>query len=92
MVTQFSCSSTSTFIVTSDFAPYLFQALQKENHPDGIILNHEFDYILNALKDPSFNDQMVGGVPLSVRLYPLIEMIKAAKFSNDKFIIWGSLS
>ena len=92
MVTQFSCSSSATFIVTGDLAPIIFTAIGKEALPEGIILNCEFDTSLYALKEiANSNIQTTSDVPLSARFYPLIEMIKAAKRSNDKFILWRSL-
>ena len=92
MVTQFSCSSSSTFIVTRDLATIIFRTIGKEALSEGIILNCEFDAILTALKkNAKFNPQTVGDIPLSARFYPLIQMIKAAKSSDDKFILWKSL-
>ena len=92
MVTQFSCSSSPTFIVTKDLAPIIFRTIGKEALPEGIILNCEFDTSLYALKEiANSNIQTTSDVPLSARFYPLIEMIKAAKRSNDKFILWRSL-
>ena len=92
MVTQFSCSSSPTFIVTKDLAPIIFRTIGKEALSEGIILNHEFDTSLSALeKNAKLNIQTAGDIPLSARFYPLIQMIKAAKSSNDKFILWKSL-
>ena len=92
MVTQFSCSSSPTFIVTKDLAPIIFRALGKEALSEGIILNCEFDASLSALKkNAKSNIQTAGDIPLSVRFYPLIQMIEAAKSSNDEFILWKSL-
>ena len=50
MVTQFSCSSSPTFIVTKDLAPIIFRTIGKEALSEGIILNCEFDASLSALK------------------------------------------
>lgn len=50
MVTQFSCSSSPTFIVTKDLAPIIFKTIGKEAQSEGIILNYEFDTSLSALK------------------------------------------
>ena len=50
MVTQFSCSSSPTFIVTKDLAPIIFKTIGKEALSEGIILNYEFDASLSALK------------------------------------------
>ena len=92
MVTQFSCSSSPTFIVTKDLAQIIFRTLGKEALSEGIILNCEFDASLSALKkNAKSNIQTAGNIPLSVRFYPLIQMIEAAKSSNDKFILWKSL-
>ena len=92
MVTQFSCSSSPTFIVTKDLAPIIFRTLGKEALAEGIILNCEFDASLSALKkNANLDVQTDGHVPLSVRFYPLIQMINVAKSSNDKFILWKSL-
>ena len=92
MVTQFSCSSSSTFIVTKDLAPIIFKTIEKEALSEGIILNHEFDASLSALKKIAELDiHTDGNIPLSVRFYPLIQMINVAKSSNDKFILWKSL-
>ena len=55
-------------------------------------LNDEFDTSLNALKKNAKSEtQMINEIPLSTRFYPLIQMIEAAKSSNDKFILWKSL-
>ena len=92
MVTQFSCSSSPTFIVTKELAPIIFRTIGKEALSEGIILNCEFDASLSALKkNAKSNIQTAGDIPLSVRFYPLIQMIEAAKSSNDKFILWKSL-
>ena len=92
MVTQFSCSSSPTFIVTKDLAPIIFKTIGKEALSEGIILNCEFDASLSALKKNSKLDiQTDNEIPLSTRFYPLIQMIKSAKSSNDKFILWKSL-
>ena len=92
MVTQFSCSSSPTFIVTKDLAQIIFKTIGKEALSEGIILNCEFDTSLSALKKSAELDtQTDGNIPLSVRFYPLIQMIKVAKSSNDKFILWKSL-
>ena len=92
MVTQFSCSSSPTFIVTRDLAPIIFKTIGKEALSDGLILNSEFDASLSALKkNAKLRVQTAGEIPLSARFYPLIQMIKAAKSSNDKFILWKSL-
>ena len=92
MVTQFSCSSSPTFIVTKDLAPIIFRTLGKEALSEGIILNCEFDASLSALKKNANSDlQIDNEIPLSARFYPLIQMIKSAKSSNDKFILWKSL-
>ena len=92
MVTQFSCSSSPTFIVTRDLAPIIFTTIGKEALSEGIILNCEFDTSLCALeKIANSKIQTTSDVPLSARFYPLIQMIKAAKSSNDKFILWKSL-
>ena len=92
MVTQFSCSSSPTFIVTRELAPIIFRTIGKEAVSEGIILNCEFDASLSALKkNAKLNIQTLGEIPLSVRFHPLIQMIKAAKTSNDKFILWKSL-
>ena len=93
MVTQFSCSSSPTFIVTKDLAPIIFRTIGKESLSEGIILNHEFDASLSALKKKAeLKIQTYSGIPLSIRFYPLVQMIKAAKSSNDEFILWKSLS
>ena len=93
MVTQFSCSSSPTFIVTRDLAPIIFRTIGKEAQSEGIILNYEFDTSLSALKKNAILEiQMTDDIPLSTRFYPLIQMIEAAKSSNDKFILWKSLS
>jgi hypothetical protein len=92
MVTQFSCSSSPTFIVTRDLASIIFRTIGKDGGPDGIILNSEFDTSLKALKKNSkLEIQVTNDIPLSTRFYPLIQMIKIAKSSNDKFILWKSL-
>ena len=92
MVTQFSCSSSPTFIVTKDLAPIVFKTIGKEALSEGIILNCEFDASLSALKkNAKLDTRTFGEIPLSVRFHPLIQMIKAAKTSNDKFILWKSL-
>ena len=92
MVTQFSCSSSPTFIVTKDLAPIIFRALGKEAMSEGIILNSQFDASLSALKkNANLDMQTDNEIPLSARFYPLIQMIKSAKSSNDKFILWKSL-
>ena len=92
MVTQFSCSSSPTFIVTTDLAPIIFKAIGKEALSEGIILNCEFDASLRALKkNAKLDAQIDNEIPLSARFYPLIQMIKSAKSSNDKFILWKSL-
>ena len=92
MVTQFSCSSSPTFIVTKDLAPTIFKTIGKEALSEGIILNYEFDASLSALKKSAkLDNRTEGKIPLSVRFYPLIQMIKVAKSSNDKFILWKSL-
>ena len=92
MVTQFSCSSSPTFIVTKDLAPIVFKTIGKEALSEGIILNCEFDACLNALKkNTNLEVQTTNDIPLSTRFYPLIQMIEAAKISNDKFILWKSL-
>ena len=92
MVTQFSCSSSPTFIVTKDLAPIIFRTLRKEALSEGIILNYEFDASLSALKkNAKIDGQTDRNIPLSVRFFPLIQMIKVAKSSNDKFILWKSL-
>ena len=92
MVTQFSCSSSPTFIVTKDLAPIIFRTIGKEALTEGLILNREFDTSLSALKkNANLKIQTSGGVHLSTRFYPLIQMIKAAKSSNDEFILWKSL-
>ena len=92
MVTQFFCSSSPTFIVTKDLAPIIFRTIGKEALSEGIILNREFDASLSALKkNAKLNTQTSSGIPLSTRFYPLIQMIEAAKSSNDKFILWKSL-
>ena len=92
MVTQFSCSSSPTFIVTKDLAPIIFRTIGKEALSEGIILNCEFDASLIALKKNSrVKNHATGDIPLSARFYPLIQMIKSAKISNDKFILWKSL-
>ena len=92
MVTQFSCSSSPTFIVTRDLAPIIFRTIGKEPLSEGIILNCEFASSLSALKkNARLNIKTTDDVPLSTRFYPLIQMIKAAQSSNDKFILWKSL-
>ena len=92
MVTQFSCSSSPTFIVTRDLAPIIFRTIGKEALSEGIILNCEFEASLSALKKVSkLKIKTTSDISLSVRFYPLIQMIKAAKSSNDKFILWKSL-
>ena len=92
MVTQFSCSSSPTFIVTKDLAPIIFKTIGKEALSEGIILNYEFDASLNALtKNTKLENQTDRNIPLSVRFFPLIQMIKIAKSSNDRFILWKSL-
>ena len=92
MLTQFSCSSSPTFIVTRDLAPIIFRTIGKEALSEGIILNCEFDASLNALKkNTNLEVKMTNDIPLSTRFYPLIQMIKSAKSSNDKFILWKSL-
>ena len=92
MVTQFSCSSSPTFIVTRDLASIIFRTIGKDAQSEGIILNCEFDTSLNALKkNAKLEIQMTNDIPLSTRFYPLIQMIKVAKSSNDKFILWKSL-
>ena len=92
MVTQFSCSSSRTFIVTKDLAPIIFRTIGKEVLSEGIISNREFDASLSALKkNAKLKIQASSGIPLSTRFYPLIQMIKAAKSSNDEFILWKSL-
>ena len=92
MVTQFSCSSSPTFIVTKDLAPIIFRTIGKEPLSEGIILNREFDASLSALeKNSKLKIQTSSGIPLSTRFYPLIQMIKGAKSSNDKFILWKFL-
>ena len=92
MVTQFSCSSSPTFIVTKDLAPIIFRTIGKEALSEGIISNREFDASLSALKkNAKLKIQMSSGIPLSTRFYPLIQMIKAAKSSTDEFILWKSL-
>ena len=92
MVTQFSCSSSPTFIITKDLAPIIFKTIGKEASSEGIILNREFDASLSALKKNSkLNIKTAGDVPLSARFYPLVQMIEAAKSSNDEFILWKSL-
>ena len=92
MVTQFSCSSSPTFIVTKDLASIIFRTIGKEALSEGIILNREFDTSLSALqKNAKLKLQTSNGIPLSTRFYPLIQMIKAAKSSNDEFILWKSL-
>ena len=92
MVTQFSCSSSPTFIVTKDLASIIFRTIGKDGGSEGIILNYEFDTSLYALKrNAKLETQMTNDIPLSTRFYPLIQMIKAAKSSNDKFILWKSL-
>ena len=92
MVTQFSCSSSPTFIVTEDLASIIFRTLRKEALSEGIILNYEFDASLSALKkNANLDMQTDNEIPLSARFYPLIQMIKTAKSSNDKFILWKSL-
>ena len=92
MVTQFSCSSSPTFIVTKDLAPIIFRTLGKEALVEGLILNCEFDASLSALKKNAKLDvQTDNEIPLSARFYPLIQMINSAKNSNDKFILWKSL-
>ena len=92
MVTQFSCSSSPTFIVTKDLASIIFTTIGKEALAEGIILNCEFDASLSALRQKSeLKMQTNDRIPLSTRFYPLIEMIKAAKNSNNKFILWRSL-
>ena len=92
MVTQFSCSSSPTFIVTKDLAPIIFKTIGKEAQSEGIILDCEFDASLHALKkNASLEIQTTNDIPLSTRFYPLIQMIEAAKSSNDKFILWKSL-
>jgi len=92
MVTQFSCSSSPTFIVTGDLADIIFRAIGKDGLSEGIILNSEFDNSLNALKkNAELRNEITEDVPVSTRFYPLIQMIKAAKSSNDKFILWKSL-
>ena len=92
MVTQFYCSSAPTFIVTSDFASELFNIIGKEALLDGIILNSEFKKILCTLDDPAFDSRRIKGVTLSTKLYPLKDMIKAAQDSEDRFILWKTLS
>ena len=92
MVTQFSCSSSPTFIVTKDLASIIFRTIEKDGGSEGIILNCEFDASLNALKkNTNLEVQTTNDIPLSTRFYPLIQMIEAAKISNDKFILWKSL-
>ncbi len=92
MVTQFSCSSSPTFIVTRDLALIIFKTIGKEALSEGIILNCEFDASSSALKKNAESDIQTGDeIPLSVRFYPLIQMIKSARSSNDKFILWKSL-
>ena len=92
MLTQFSCSSSPTFIVTRELAPIIFRTIGKEALSEGIILNCEFDDSLSALKkNANLNIQTADDIPLSTRFHPLIQMIKAAKSSNDKFILWKSL-
>ena len=92
MVTQFSCSSSPTFIVTKDLAPIIFKTIGKEALSEGIILNSEFDTSLHALKKiAKLEIQATNDIPLSTRFYPLIQMIEAAKSSNDNFILWKSL-
>ena len=92
MLTQFFCSSSPTFIVTKDLAPIIFKTIGKEAQAEGIILNYEFDTSLYALKKNAKSEtQMTNEIPLSTRFYPLIQMIEAAKSSNDKFILWKSL-
>ncbi|RZP22703.1 MAG: DUF1840 family protein [Burkholderiaceae bacterium] len=92
MITQFSCSSSPTFIVTKDLAPIIFKTIGKEAQSEGIILNCEFDTSLHSLKKKAkLAIQISNDIPLSTRLYPLIQMIEAAKSSNDKFILWKPL-
>ena len=92
MVTQFFCSSSPTFIVTKDLASIIFRTIGKDGGSEGIILNYEFDTSLYALKRNAKSEtQMTNDIPLSTRFYPLIQMIEAAKSSNDKFILWKSL-
>ena len=50
---------------------------------EGIILNCEFDASLSALKkNAKLDTQTDNDIPLSVRFYPLIQMIKSAKISK----------
>jgi hypothetical protein len=92
MVTQFSCSSSPTFIITKDLSPIIFKTIGKEASSEGIILNREFDASLSALKkNGNLNIKTAGDIPLSARFYPLVQMIEAAKSSNDEFILWKSL-
>ncbi len=92
MVTQFSCSSSPTFLVTEELANDLFNTIGKKVEPDGIISNTEFETILDVLTSPKLKNKMIGDVPLATRLYPLRQMIKKAKNSKDNFILWKSLS
>ena len=92
MLTQFFCSSSPTFIVTRDLASIIFRTIGKDGGSEGIILNCEFDTSLNALKKKAkLEIQTTNDIPLSTRFYPLVQMIKAAKSSNDEFILWKSL-
>ena len=92
MVTQFSCSSAPTFIVTKNFAHHLFKVIGKKNQVNGIILNCEFESILRTIENPKLKNQSIDGIPFTTRLFPFKEMIKTAKNSEDRFILWRNLS
>ena len=95
MTVQFKSPADASFICTDKVASLIIKAIGKKNINKGIITVDEVNKVLNSLEEQIESENLkkekkTDGVSFSIRVFPLIKMLKKAHSSND-FVLWEKL-
>ncbi len=90
MPIHFKSPADASFICTDKVASIIIKAIGKNNINKGIITVDEVSNVIKSLEEEIKKEKKNEGVSFSVRVFPLIKMLKKANFSDD-FVLWERL-